>query len=139
MERDRSESTGGDTDAGADTSHGPKALPKAVCDAPSLVDVSAPTTTVGDGTSKSCTEKALQTAASGGGNLEWPSGAGCTETPFVENPLLGALKDSGGGTETLLPAETSPTKGLGTRCPETDRRGELRSEPCTTGAVEIMD
>lgn len=73
----------------------------------------------------------------GGGNLEWPDGADCSASPLIANPLLGTLGDNGGETKTMLPSSSSPAKGLGTGCPETDQRGMPRSEPCTAGAVEI--
>jgi hypothetical protein len=75
--------------------------------------------------------------ASGGGDLQWPDGSPCTISPLVEDPMLGALGDNGGETETLLPSGTSPARGLGMGCPDTDQRGEPRGEPCTAGAVEV--
>ena len=73
----------------------------------------------------------------GGGNLEWPAGADCSASPLIEDPLLGALGDNGGDTETMLPSSSSPAKGVGINCTETDQRGIARSNPCTTGSVEI--
>jgi hypothetical protein len=73
----------------------------------------------------------------GGGNLEWPQGAGCAAGALVADPLLGALADNGGSTQTMLPAAGSPADDLGTDCPEFDQRGEPRGEPCTAGAVEL--
>ena len=73
----------------------------------------------------------------GSGDLQWPSGSLCTTSPLVADPMLGALGDHGGPTETLLPAATSPAKGLGTGCPPTDQRGMPRASPCTAGAVEV--
>lgn len=73
---------------------------------------------------------------SGGGNLQWPSGALCSDAPTLADPELGALGDHGGPTPTLVPSETSPAVGLGTDCPPTDQRGVARGEPCTAGAVE---
>lgn len=78
-----------------------------------------------------------QTHASGGGNLQWPSGALCTEEPVVSDPELGELAEHGGPTPTLLPSVSSPAVGLGRDCPASDQRGEPRSEPCTAGAVEV--
>ncbi len=78
-----------------------------------------------------------ETHGAGGGNLQWPDGALCTAEPLVADPLLGALGDSGGETETMLPGPSSPARGLGEGCPPTDQRGEPRSEPCTAGAVEV--
>ncbi len=76
------------------------------------------------------------THTSGGGNLQWPDGALCSDSPTVQDPELGALADNGGPTQTMLPGAGSPAIGLGTECPPTDQRGEPRSEPCTAGAVE---
>ncbi len=73
----------------------------------------------------------------GGGNLEWPVGTNCSAKPLIADPLLGILADNGGETETMLPANSSPAKGTGTGCPETDQRGITRSEPCTSGSVEV--
>ena len=73
---------------------------------------------------------------SGGGNLQFPGGALCTESPTVADPVLGMLGDNGGPTESLVPGASSPAIGLGTGCPPTDQRGEARGEPCTAGAVE---
>ena len=77
------------------------------------------------------------THADQGGVLQWPAGAGCTAAPVVADPLLGALGDHGGPTETLVPDAASPSRGLGTGCPPTDQRGQPRAEPCTAGAVEV--
>jgi hypothetical protein len=73
----------------------------------------------------------------GSGNLQWPSGSLCTAMPLIADPLLGALADNGGDSETLLPAEASPARGIATGCPPTDQRGNPRPEPCTAGAVEL--
>ena len=78
-----------------------------------------------------------ETHDDGGGNLQWPGGALCTANPLVEDPILGALGDHGGETETMVPADTSPARALGTGCPSTDQHGNPRSEPCTAGAVEV--
>lgn len=72
----------------------------------------------------------------GSGNLQWPNSALCTTDPTVADPMLGALGDNGGDTETLVPASGSPAKGIATDCPPTDQRGKPRPEPCTAGAVE---
>lgn len=78
-----------------------------------------------------------ETHGDGDGCIEWPDGANCMTDPLVADPLLGALEDNGGETETMLPGSSSPAAGLGTGCPETDQRGEPRGEPCTAGAVEV--
>ncbi|HTQ04377.1 MAG TPA: choice-of-anchor Q domain-containing protein [Polyangiaceae bacterium] len=75
--------------------------------------------------------------ASGGGNLQWPDGALCSDAPTVADPELGALRDNGGPTETMALPATSPALRLGTDCPPTDQRGRTRSEPCTAGAFEL--
>ncbi|HVO21566.1 MAG TPA: choice-of-anchor Q domain-containing protein [Anaeromyxobacter sp.] len=76
--------------------------------------------------------------ADGGGNLEWPDGAGCAAGALVADPILGPLGANGGATETLLPAAGSPARGLGTMpCPAVDQRGVARATPCTAGAVEV--
>jgi parallel beta-helix repeat protein len=72
----------------------------------------------------------------GSPNLQWPAGALCTANPLIADPLLGTLGNNGGPTETMLPGSTSPARGLGTGCPETDQRGKPRHVPCTLGAVE---
>src|ERR1043165_8420545 len=48
----------------------------------------------------------------GSGNLQWPDSALCTTSPTIADPMLGALGDNGGPTETMLPAAGSPAKGL---------------------------
>ena len=72
----------------------------------------------------------------GSGNLQWPDGALCTTAPMIADPMLGALGDNGGDTETILPAAGSPAQGIATGCPPTDQLGNARGEPCTAGAVE---
>jgi len=52
------------------------------------------------------------------------------------DPLLGALGDHGGPTETALPATGSPAFGAGATCPATDQRGVSRPAACTLGAAE---
>jgi hypothetical protein len=75
--------------------------------------------------------------AGGAGNLQWPSGSLCTTSPLIADPLLGALGDHGGPTETMVPAAGSPARGASTGCPATDQPGNPRREPCTAGAVEV--
>jgi hypothetical protein len=76
--------------------------------------------------------------ADGSGNLQWPAGSLCTTAPMIADPLLGPLGDNGGDTATLVPAITSPARGIATGCPATDQRGTPRGEPCTAGAVEVQ-
>ncbi len=93
--------------------------------------------TVVSGNTAMWTPGCNETHGVGATNLEWPDGALCTSDPLVADPLLGALGDHGGETETLVPGGASPARGIGTDCPGTDQRGEPRSEPCTAGAVEV--
>jgi hypothetical protein len=85
------------------------------------------------------------TPTTGGGDLQWPANhvlGGAPDTPCVQgigfaDPQLGALTDNGGPTPTLLPAPSSPLRGLGRNCPATDQRGQARNAAgCTAGAVE---
>ena len=73
----------------------------------------------------------------GGGNVQWTDEAPCTAGITIADPLLGALGANGGETETMVPGPTSPARGLGSGCPDTDQRGEPRGEPCMAGAVEV--
>jgi len=89
-----------------------------------------------------CTGSAYATPpGTGDGNVQWPNGRqddmDCTEGILRADPLMGTLGDAGGPTPTVSPEAGSPAIGLGTDCPETDQRGEPRSEPCTAGAVEV--
>jgi hypothetical protein len=72
----------------------------------------------------------------GSGNLQWPSGSLCTATALIADPMLGALGDHGGDSETMVPAAAGPAHGIATGCPPTDQRGTPRPEPCMAGAVE---
>ena len=60
----------------------------------------------------------------------------CTEGPLVTDPLLGALAENGGPTETLVPLASSPARGHARDCPPFDQRGQPRNSLCTSGAVE---
>jgi len=73
----------------------------------------------------------------GADNLQWPGDSACTSRALREDPQLGPLGMHGGPTETMVPAASSPARGLGTRCPATDQRGEPRAGSCTVGAVEV--
>ena len=83
--------------------------------------------------------------ASGANDLQWPRtravGAAtdtlCVSGIVFADPLLGALADNTGPTQTLLPAANSPLRNAGRNCPATDQRGKARSAAsCTIGAVE---
>ena len=87
------------------------AVPVARCDAPALVDVSTPTATVGDGTAASCTQAALQAAATTGGTIVFNCGAApititVTSTiMFAAETVIdggGLVTLSGGGTTRIL-------------------------------------
>jgi predicted outer membrane repeat protein len=86
-------------------------------------------------------------ASTGAANLQFPQkhlvcsndDAACAAGITFADPLLGALGDHGGPTQTLVPGAGSPAIGLGKGCPATDQRGKARpSEGCTAGAVEAM-
>ncbi len=77
---------------------------------------------------------------SGGGNLQWPDGALCSDEPTVADPELGALAvQAGAVTATMQPSSNSAAAGLGVDCPATDQNGRTRADPCTAGAVEAAD
>lgn len=60
-----------------------------------------------------------------------------------DNPLLGALSDNGGPTQTMEPSSGSPAINSGDMalCPALDQRGVARPQPadgaCDVGAVEV--
>src|SRR3954467_4693376 len=86
--------TGDDGDGGISIDAAP---PAAICSRPPLVDTSAPTTTVGDGTAASCTAAALQAAATAGGTIVFNCGGPITIT--VTAPITftkEAVLDGGG-------------------------------------------
>ena len=96
---------GGSTDGDASVSTIDAAPPVARCDRPLPVDVSAPTTTVGDGTAASCTADALQTAATTGGTIVFACGSApvtitvTSQIAFTKETVLdgGGLVTLGGG------------------------------------------
>jgi hypothetical protein len=53
------------------------------------------------------------------------------------DPLIRGLEDNGGFTRTHALDGSSPAIDLATDCLGTDQRGEVRSEPCESGAIEI--
>nr|HEX4315221.1 choice-of-anchor Q domain-containing protein [Kofleriaceae bacterium] len=86
-----------------------------------------------------------QVMGTGSGDLQWPathavgggSDARCTPDTTFADPMLGALADHGGASETELPAAGSPARGAGVACPPTDQRGMPRpSTSCASGSVE---
>jgi hypothetical protein len=90
--------SGDDGDGGISIDAAP---PAAICTRPPLVDTSAPTATVGDGTAASCTAAALQTAATAGGTIVFSCGGPITIT--VTTPIMFTKETvlDGGGTVTL--------------------------------------
>ena len=71
-------------------------------------------------------------------------GGTCPSTGFVStDPLLGALADNGGSTQTMLPGAGSAAIDAGTcgGAPVTDQRGVARPQGagCDIGAVEIRE
>ena len=88
--------------------------------------------------SDACQEVAGEELGDGGGNLEWTAdGTRCAAAATVADPLLSALGDHGGPTETMLPGATSPARQLAkSGCPTVDQRNQPRTTPCTAGAVE---
>ncbi len=86
-------------------------VPVARCDRPALVDVSAPTSVVGDGTAASCTAAALQAAAAGGGTITFACGPAPTTITVTSVITVsqetvidggGLVTLSGGGSSRIL-------------------------------------
>jgi hypothetical protein len=80
---------------------------------------------------------------SGSHNIQWPAArlSGSDDTPCAEgttfvDPLLQDLADNGGPTPTMALDPTSPAIDAGADCPETDQRGEPRTD-CDVGAYEL--
>ena len=78
------------------------APPTATCTAPALVDTSSPAQTVGDGSPASCTNAALQTAATAGGKIVFNCGSSPITIPITSTVMFSAESVlDGGGTVTL--------------------------------------
>jgi hypothetical protein len=86
-----------------------------------------------------------QVMGTGDGDVQWPrthevgtaNDTPCTPTTTFADPLLGALADNGGPTQTIVPGDGSPARGAGVMCPATDQRGMARpATGCTSGSVE---
>jgi hypothetical protein len=76
--------------------------PEALCQAPPLFDISAPTTVVGDGSAGSCTEAALQTAATAGGTIVFDCGTDPISIPITQTIVFASeTVIDGGGLVTL--------------------------------------
>ena len=90
-----------------------------------------------------CTGSSFTTPPGAGDhNVQWPSGLkddmDCTPGILRVDPMLGALADNGGPTETVAPLPGSPALAAGSECPPTDQRGMPRGEPCTLGALKVQ-
>lgn len=77
----------------------------------------------------------------GGGNLEFvseehPDPKRCVPGSTLEDPLLAALADNDGPTQTMALGAASPAIGKATTCSPTDQRGHPRKTPCAAGAFE---
>jgi predicted outer membrane repeat protein len=86
-----------------------------------------------------------QVTATGSHNLQFPqnhTNGGAPDTACVPNitfadPMLAAIGDNGGPTQTMLVQTASPALALGQSCPPTDQRGIARpASGCTSGATE---
>jgi hypothetical protein len=105
-----SDSAGSDgSDSTSDTDTGE--APRAICEAPPLHDVGAPTSVVGDGTPASCTAQALQVAADQGGVIVFDCGAEPVTIEVASTIVLtaetvldggGLVTLSGGGVARIL-------------------------------------
>jgi hypothetical protein len=77
---------------------------------------------------------------SGSHDVQWPTGGtatACVTGIDFADPMLGALGNHGGTTQTLVPAAAASVIQTGTDCPATDQTGATRATPCTLGAVEV--
>jgi hypothetical protein len=80
----------------------------------------------------------------GQNDLQWPMTkvvGGSNDSPCLPgitfaDPMLGALGDNGGSTETMAPAAAPSVIQVGTSCPALDQAGQPRKTPCTLGALE---
>jgi hypothetical protein len=82
------------------------------------------------------TDNCNGTIDNGGGNLQYPIGSNCPAA-ITANPLLGALANDGGRTQTMALLPGSPAiDATSTNCPATDQRGVTRNATCDIGAYE---
>jgi hypothetical protein len=98
-------------------------------------------TAVGPYNGTSCNK----TLIDGGSNIQWPRqrANGTVDTPCTAgvvfaDPLLLALGDYGGPTQTMALADESPAIDAARGCPATDQRGEPRGQTCDAGAYEAQ-
>ncbi|HET9317550.1 MAG TPA: Calx-beta domain-containing protein, partial [Vicinamibacteria bacterium] len=82
-----------------------------------------------------------QALANGGFNVQFPGPATCAAGALVADPLLGALANNGGPTQTRAIGAASPARDLvtsGCPPPATDQRGVSRpAGACDAGAYEL--
>ena len=80
---------------------------------------------------------------SGGGNFDGDGSCGLSGAGDISaggDPVLGALSDNGGSTETMKPQSGSPVIGIAPLTLASDQRGEPRpAAPTDAGAVEVVD
>ncbi len=104
-----------------------------------LNSIIANNTITGSTTLSDCVSPGV-TVAADAGNLVTDTTNNCFLTPVsTADPMLGALADNGGPTQTHLPQTGSPVLDAGdnTSCPATDQRGANRDDgACDIGAVE---
>ena len=83
-----------------------------------------------------CAPVAGGTIVNGTGNLQFPDAA-CGAGIAVANPLLGALANNGGPTQTMALGVGSPAidAAVPANCPATDQRGQLPADGDGNGSV----
>lgn len=84
-----------------------------------------------------------ESTMAGDHNIQWPApategDASCTADILLVDPLLGALSDNGGPTQTIPLLEGSPAIDAAEGCSATDQRGEPRGAACDIGAFEVQ-
>jgi hypothetical protein len=72
------------------------------------------------------------------GTINLADDATCGFAGSPNNPLLGALANNGGPTDTRALAAGSPAIDAGGTCPATDQRGVARQGACDIGAFEYV-
>ncbi len=104
-----------------------------------LNSIVANNTLTGSTTLSDCVSPGVAVNADAG-NLVTDTSNNCGLSPVsTADPMLGALADNGGATQTHLPQAGSPVLDAGdnTNCPATDQRGANRDDgACDIGSVE---
>ena len=122
--------------AGVEISSG---IPGASLNLSALNSIIANNTLTGSTTLSDCVGPAV-TVTADAGNLVTDTSNDCGLSPVsTADPMLGAMADNGGPTQTHLPQAGSPVLDAGdnTNCPATDQRGANRDDgACDIGAVE---